>query len=355
MFYYKNEHEVKTCSWLDMQSNKGDICSEVETDGVYPSARKACPISCGAGSCAVPTNPPTTSPTLQPTISPTALPSESPTAPSNGCKDGDSFYLVAGSRALTKTCSWLKTRTQYCSIWMKWGEINGIVYGPPAFACQEACDSCDPCYQQEKTMFYYKNENEVKTCSWLDMQSNRGDICSEVETDGVYPSASEACPSSCGVGSCEPIVPTNPPTKSPTLPPTASPTAPPTESPTGCKDGDSFYLIAGNRAFLKTCDWLKTRTSFCSIWMNWGEINGVVYGPPAFVCQAVCDSCDPCYQHDKTMFYYKNGNEVKNCSWLDGYSKKEDVCSEGATDGIYPSASEAFPKSCGIGYCSHYL
>merc|ERR1712190_417047 len=105
----------------------------------------------------------------------------------------------------------------------------------PAFVCREICDSCDPCYQHDKTKFYYKNENSVKDCGWLDKQSEKGDICDQVETDGIYPSAREACPSSCGPCSSTDSSPTSPtslPTALPTVPPTALPTAPPTALPT---------------------------------------------------------------------------------------------------------------------------
>merc|ERR1711862_738344 len=144
----------------------------------------------------------------------------------------------------TKSCDWLLVgqRSNYCNTWMSWHEVNGVIYGPPAFVCREVCDSCDPCYQHENTRFYYNEGNEVKNCQWLDRQSKKGDICSNIETDGVYPSAREACPTSCGVGSCSPIKSSNsnlvlqpaPPTESlpPTSPPTTSPTAPPSASPT---------------------------------------------------------------------------------------------------------------------------
>merc|ERR1711862_632258 len=193
-----------------------------------------------------------------------------------------------------------------------------------------------------------------------DTQGNKGDICSDVETDGVYPPAREACPTSCGVGSCSlfqsTLTPTLPPTAPPTFPPTASPTVPPTTSPTNainCVNGEKFYAQAGSRVFTKPCEWLSVgkRTIYCDRWMHWGEINGVVYGPPAFVCPELCGSCDPCYQLKNTMFYYKKDNTVKNCDWLDRQSKKGDICSDVETDGVYPSAREACPTSCGVGFC----
>jgi len=258
---------------------------------------------------------------------------------------------------------------------MSWHEVNGVIYGPPAFVCREVCDSCDPCYQHENTMFYYNEGNEVKNCGWLDEQSSKDNICSNIETDGVYPSARDACPKSCG--SCSPIpsspTPIVPPTASPTFPltpsptfsPTASPTEPltasptnpiiesPTNAPIDCSDGDLFSAQAGTRVFTKSCDWLLVgqRSNYCNTWMSWHEVNGVIYGPPAFVCREVCDSCDPCYQHENTMFYYNEGNEVKNCQWLDRQSKKGDICADVETDGVYPSAREACPTSCGVGSC----
>merc|ERR1712190_96812 len=159
-------------------------------------------------------------------------------------------------------------------------------------------------------------------------------------------------------------LPTAPPTALPTVPPTALPTAPPTalstvspsSSPTKAaitcdNNGDSFVGKAGSRLFIKSCDWLKTRSHLCRSWFLWEEVNGDVYGPPAFVCREICDSCDPCYQHDKTKVYYNNGNVVKDCGWLDRQSKKGDICADFATNGVYPSPREACPTSCGVGIC----
>merc|ERR1719401_2881513 len=256
MFYYNEGNEVKNCGWLDEQSSKDNICSNIETDGVYPSARDACPKSCGScspiPSSPTPIVPPTASPTERLTASPTFPPTASPTnpiieSPTNApidCSDGDLFSAQAGTRVFTKSCDWLSVgqRSNYCNTWMSWNEVNGVIYGPPAFVCREVCDSCDPCYQHENTMFYYNEGNEVKNCGWLDEQSSKDNICSNIETDGVYPSARDACPKSCG--SCSPIpsspTPIVPPaaspterlTASPTFPLTASPTFPPTASPT---------------------------------------------------------------------------------------------------------------------------
>merc|ERR1711983_471208 len=112
---------------------------------------------------------PTASPTEPLTASPTNPIIESPTNAPIDCSDGDLFSAQAGTRVFTKSCDWLLVgqRSNYCNTWMSWHEGN-----------------------------------EVKNCQWLDRQSKKGDICADVETDGVYPSAREACPTSCGVGSC---------------------------------------------------------------------------------------------------------------------------------------------------------
>jgi len=112
---------------------------------------------------------------------------------------------------------------------------------------------------------------------------------------------------------------------------------------------------------VKTCEWLSsTKTpadivTYCSKYAKWGKINGVVKGPPGFVCRATCADCNPCYQHKKTMFYYKENSKgkalLKNCSWLDKQSKKGDICSDGKTNGVYPPAHEACPTSCSVGSC----
>merc|ERR1711862_151880 len=115
--------------------------------------------------------------------------------------------------------------------------------------------------------------------------------------------------------------PTIPPTESPTNLPTGSPTVFPTESPTNtpskaptkapitCSDGESFYK---NSKSMDSCQWLtssKSRLKYCTKWLNWGKYNGVVYGPPGFVCRETCKSCDPCFQHNKAKFYFKKRKE----------------------------------------------
>merc|ERR1711982_137 len=160
--------------------------------------------------------------------------------------------------------------------------------------------------------------------------------------------------------------PTWPPTESPTNLPTGSPTVFPTESPTNtpskaptkapitCSDGESFYK---NSKSIDSCQWLassKSRLKYCTNWVNWGKYNGVVYGPPGFVCRETCKSCDPCFQHNKAKFYFKQKKGkvvVKNCTWLKKNKKKSDICAKGKTDGVYPPAHEVCPDTCGIGTC----
>merc|ERR1711862_410896 len=149
-------------------------------------------------------------------------------------------------------------------------------------------------------------------------------------------------------------LPTGSPTVFPTEPPTSTPSKVPTKAPIKCSDGKSFYV---NSESIKTCKWLKSsksRLQYCTKWISWGKYNGVVYGPPGFVCSKTCAGCDPCYQHKTAKFYFKKkkGKVVmKNCSWLDKQSKKGDICSDAKTDGVHPPAHEVCPVTCGIGTC----
>merc|ERR1711862_222874 len=153
--------------------------------------------------------------------------------------------------------------------------------------------------------------------------------------------------------------PTNPPTSSPIAPttaPTIPPTASPTTAPTQCNDGGTFYLNTHSR---QTCKWLSSSkwriNKYCTKSVNWGKHEGVVYGPPAFVCRKTCSSCDPCYENKNARFYYKQTTKgkvvVKNCAFLQKRKEKKRICSVGKTNGVYPPAHEVCPKTCKVGTC----
>merc|ERR1711862_382173 len=91
----------------------------------------------------IPTIPPTTSPTKSPTESPTKLPTNNPTPPPSPTS-------------------------------------------PPTDACAQT-DSAPFAWQKGR-----------KVCRWLDNQSNKGTICRRSRAQGNLPSASEACPRTCG-------------------------------------------------------------------------------------------------------------------------------------------------------------
>merc|ERR1711862_1309 len=122
-----------------------------------------------------------------------------------------------------------------------------------------------------------------------------------------------------------------------------------------------LHVVMGNPsiriAAIDSCQWLassNSRLKYCTKWVNWGKYNGVVYGPPGFVCRETCKSCDPCFQHNKAKFYFKQKKGkvvVKNCTWLKKNKKKSDICAKGKTDGVYPPAHEVCPVTCGIGTC----
>jgi len=171
-----------------------------------------------------PTNSPTKLPTLSPTRNPNKQPTPSPTqAPitieSSPPTKLDSCSEDSGARFLmkikkkngeikveVKSCNWLrkltkeKKRTKICERKVLCYEE----YGSAMDTCTETCDSCDPCFENSRSKFYYRTNKSgkvlTKPCSWLASLDNEilEKTCQKsVQTGVCYGSAMEVCPKSC--------------------------------------------------------------------------------------------------------------------------------------------------------------
>lgn len=182
-------------------------CRKTSSSGDLKPAREVCIQTCetcdDGGS-------PTPAPTSgqSPTNAPTPVPTNS-----GDCNDQTSFYWsTKRGTVLLKECSWLSgqndtKKRKLCAGRVQYGAKDGVVYGPPEKACALTCDACDPCYQNNKSTFFWKEKNNksiIKNCAWLKKKNtaSQDNICTSGKTDGVYPSADVACPQVCSIGSC---------------------------------------------------------------------------------------------------------------------------------------------------------
>ena len=136
-----------------------------------------------------------------------------------------------------------------------------------------------------------------------------------------------------------------------------------------CLDRNEKFLLRNNwktgKLVLKSCaDFFENRSpSFiqkkCSNKVNYARSKNnpnKIWGPPQQVCQAICNSCDDCYQNKKSKFLHSinsKGKEVKKrCSWLEKQTDviKNEVCQTNL-NGVYPSASKACPLICRADEC----
>jgi len=183
----------------------------------------------------------------------------------------------------------------------------------------------------------------------------------------VAPTSAPAAPTSAPVApTSAPVAPTLAPvtpTSAPVAPTSAQPTPSPiqeTAAPTGCDDGGVyFHRKKRGDAILKTCEELRERTDefitrICVRKTRYIDVEGIVYKPAEAVCRETCRSCVECYQNNRSFFYLKtkNGGEkvYKKCEWLakQRERKRNRICEEGDSDGIYPSPEEACPQICGV-------
>mmetsp|Transcript_34963 Transcript_34963/g.80864 ORF Transcript_34963/g.80864 Transcript_34963/m.80864 type:complete len:91 (+) Transcript_34963:305-577(+) len=78
-------------------------------------------------------------------------------------------------------------------------------YGPAEVTCQKSCDSCDACYENSKSKFFYSFTNDqpnYQTCKWLKKHKKKDQICAMDDSFDGYGPAKEICPKTCGSQVC---------------------------------------------------------------------------------------------------------------------------------------------------------
>jgi len=142
--------------------------------------------------------------TLSPTATSTTMtPSAAPST--NSCSEDKSENFVhslnKSGKLKTKNCKWLQKKgvkaLSYCKKKVAVTEdINS-----PQYTCRVTCDSCDPCYQNKKSKFFYKKNKKgkvlLKDCKWLEKVKNPGSICKKTGSNAGYGPASSVCPKVC--------------------------------------------------------------------------------------------------------------------------------------------------------------
>jgi len=140
------------------------------------------------------------------------IPSMTPTKVPNKCIDKEVkfFYKKQKKRFLLKTCKWLltknkKQRKKICSKYVDYFSKKKKTYGPAEVTCQKSCDSCDACYENSKSKFFYSFTNDqpnYQTCKWLKKHKKKDQICAMDDSFDGYGPAKEICPKTCGSQVC---------------------------------------------------------------------------------------------------------------------------------------------------------
>ena len=139
------------------------------------------------------------------TQAPTEVPTEISQSPTTNCVENKSekflFTVTKKGKIKTKTCNWLKKKGNKALKICKSKVAVTEKYNSPQYTCRVTCESCDPCYQNEKSKFFYKKNKKnkvlLKNCSWLGNYKNPGSICKKDATNEGYGSASKVCPQVC--------------------------------------------------------------------------------------------------------------------------------------------------------------
>merc|ERR1712008_510329 len=136
--------------------------------------------------------------------------------PPPGCtqNSSDDFYYKTNKKGkdIIKSCAWLekKTEKKMGKIWDRQVKhlAEGDVTEPAQDVCQKSCDSCDACYQNNRSRFFngkYKEDGSPVSMNCKNLKKKAGKkkkrYCSMTELD-VYGPAREVCPKTCEIGDC---------------------------------------------------------------------------------------------------------------------------------------------------------
>jgi len=145
----------------------------------------------------------TTPPTATPTKTPSATPSAAPTT---GCSENASDKFLHSinkkGRVKTKNCAWLQKKksaaaSKYCK-----KKVNVTEkFNSAQYTCRATCKSCDPCYQNDNSKFFYKKDKKgrvlLKNCKWLKGLGNPKKVCKSKASHQGYGPATSVCPKVC--------------------------------------------------------------------------------------------------------------------------------------------------------------
>ena len=148
--------------------------------------------------------------TQAPQAKPTPMPQSSTQAPTKAptttnCLEDDSkpFLLSISKKGniKTQTCGWLKKKGDKALEICKKKVAVTEEYNSPQYACRVTCESCDPCYQNDKSKFFYKKNKKgnviLKTCKWLGERNNPDKFCKKDQSSEGYGPANVICPKVC--------------------------------------------------------------------------------------------------------------------------------------------------------------
>ena len=137
-----------------------------------------------------------------------APPSMSPTI-SDRCRDDENtpfLFSFENKVSVLKKCAWLKKRGKKArNSFCKFRVTNTDIHKSPQIVCPETCNSCDLCYENSLSMFYFQKPNgkpRIKKCKWLAKAKNRNNLCRKTNRSKNYGPAREVCPQTCRSNNC---------------------------------------------------------------------------------------------------------------------------------------------------------
>ena len=141
--------------------------------------------------------------TEPPTATPSATPSAAPTsACSENASDKFLHTINKKGKVKTKNCAWLQKKksaaaSKYCK-----KKVNVTEkYNSAQYTCRATCKSCDPCYQNDNSKFFYKLDKSgkalLKNCKWLKKLGSAKKICKSNASHEGYGPAKSVCPKVC--------------------------------------------------------------------------------------------------------------------------------------------------------------
>jgi len=210
MFFDAESFYQNLTSWPPKATNATGFC----TNAVCDKTATTSPTTIRSPS---PSSKPTNTPTEEPTSSPSNTPTKSPTIndPCDSVEEHSSTkFARIPNRGKTGDCKWLKERSNdlresVCGHRTKYWKDprTGTVYPPAQEACPVTCNACGRCFENEKTRYtkYVNNKDEfiIGRCKFLESSSKKDEICNTSLTGHMYPTATEACPQSCGLPGCK--------------------------------------------------------------------------------------------------------------------------------------------------------